>query len=107
MQLKYLKEERCSTCGARAVAETSRWIHSNGQPHEERTFSCGKVVEHSPNLSRNLIVKECPHTKEAQKKKEKLNKAQKELIDLVKTLDIDDDWKKQLKDHIEYMFKYA
>ncbi len=65
MIFEYIKEEICSDCGAYAYHDIFRGHHSNGEPFENRTFQCGKTIDHSPNFSRTRVTKNCSKTPES------------------------------------------
>lgn len=60
MNLLYIKTERCPVCDAEPNAESHDRPHCNGERREHRAFTCGHVVEYSPNFSRERVVTACP-----------------------------------------------
>ncbi len=60
MQLRHLKEDPCSTCGASVRSEEIASTHVNGEQFENRRFRCGKEIRWIPNFSRVEIHSDCP-----------------------------------------------
>jgi hypothetical protein len=100
MKLQLIKDEVCPTCKSIVVAESCRSVHCNGQGFEERTFKCGCVLSWSPNGERLEIRKNCPNSQEEIKKKERRTTALKKLVEYIDQLDVDEDWKNQVKRYL-------
>lgn len=100
MQLKLIPNDVCPDCGARTVCEGCEDFHVNGQGFEYRRFACGCELKWSPNFDRLLTSARCPHNPEETRKRQKRAAAECTLLDLLRTLDVDEAWKTRIRDAI-------
>lgn len=102
MELKEINESNCSNCGALIVSESVRSIHSNGHGFEIREFKCGRELAFIPNFMRIEVKRECPKAKSEQTKTKKRETAFELLVDFVEQLDVDKNWKDEVKSSVDY-----
>ncbi|RLI63945.1 MAG: hypothetical protein DRO67_04890 [Candidatus Asgardarchaeum californiense] len=104
MELKYIKENSCSECGAMIVRESRNpHSHCNGTTRETRTFACGRVVSYSPNFERVEVDTVCPNS-DKMKRREKLRCSLIEkLTDIVEKSKVDADFKRKIISHWDYI----
>lgn len=103
MKLTQIKEEYCSDCGSRVVAESQDRQHTNGHYNESRRYACGKEVAFSPNFMKVEVENPCPKSSKERAIKEKRKRASKKIIDMVNKLKIDKEWKKQILNSMKYI----
>lgn len=96
MILENIKDSVCPVCGAEAAEETKKHQHANGLWCETRTFSCGKSLYFSPNFNEVITIsdKQCKDDKEVQLKNKKRKCATENIHKYIKSLDVDEDFKK-------------
>lgn len=94
MELKLIKAQVCPDCGARTVSEECSHVHTNGQGFEHRAFACGCHLRWSPNFGRIECTAPCPNTMETKERERKRLVARNSLIEFIRNLDVDEEWKK-------------
>lgn len=94
MQLKLINATNCPNCLAETVSESCRSFHCNGEGFEERQFACGCVLAWSPNFSRLETKIKCSRHPDEIEKNNKRKRATNAVLEYIKLLDVDDDWKK-------------
>ena len=106
MELKHIKEEKCSDCGAKIIVEKiDKFTHSNGNVGEERYFACGKRIRFYPNYGEkcNIHVEEpCSNTKQTKSRDKKRKQLLDKVIEIVEKTGVDEEFKEKLLRHIKY-----
>jgi hypothetical protein len=108
MDLKHITTNRCPHCGCTIVTEetveTTKGVngieirvHVNGQRWETSKFACGHKIAWIPNFSREEVKQECKQSDAAKLKKAKRAKATEEAKAFIATLDVDEDWKNDVR----------
>lgn len=103
MEFKKLKDTVCPHCQSRVIEETCRSFHTNGEGNERRLFECGQDMRWSPNAGRILVDHLCSKHPDEVKRKEQERAAKQKLLEFVKTLDANDDWKQNVERHFQYI----
>ena len=103
MQLKLIKDTCCPNCGSETVAESCTHRHCNGQGFEVRTFKCGCELKWIPNFERLEIGRKCPKHPDEINFAEKRKVAKAKLLAFIKTLDVDDHFKKEPERGFSYI----
>lgn len=98
MNLTEIKQEKCPVCGSEVTAEVKNQRHTNGHYNEYRTFACGCSLHYIPNFERVEVEIQCPNSPNLVLIKEKRDKAIKLLERYINRLDVDDFFKKYVKD---------
>lgn len=114
MKFRYINENSCPICGDMNIikeevetynGEVNR--HSNGGVWEKRTFSCGQRLEYIPNFSKTQLSEYAICTKNDEYKTKMANRATaiQRVLDFIDSLtDVDDYFKKQMKQGHFYMY---
>jgi len=106
MELKHIKEEKCSDCGAAIATEITNQKHTNGLWNEERHFTCGKRVHFIPNYGIDYeprIDRECPNSKRVKAIHSKRSKLNEQITELINNSKVDGDYKQRLRDGIRFI----
>jgi len=81
VNLQHIKEETCSDCGARVIAEEQKSRHSNGEWFEGRSYECGKVIRYIPDFSRTQESYPCTRAAKYIEEQEKLEAAKDKIME--------------------------
>jgi hypothetical protein len=90
MNLKFLKTEKCPTCGCstiisesiKAEMDTQKLsTHCNGELWETREFLCGCVINYIPNFQKEVVNKyyHCQNDPDIIKNEKELKKVKNEI----------------------------
>lgn len=97
MKLQELKYESCPVCGSIVTMEQRSHEHSNGHWNEEIKFKCGCEIRFSPNFMQKQILHQCPKHPNEILKTEKRNNASRKLEKYIMKLDVDDEFKHNVR----------
>jgi len=97
MKLRELKYELCPVCKSIVTSEHRTNQHSNGHWNEEIEFKCGCEIRFSPNFMKEQILNQCPKHPNKVLKSEKRNKATQKLEKYITRLDVDDEFKNNIR----------
>ena len=111
MKLKYITTDKCPICGTDIIIEEriEKEIgafriktHTNGECWEHRRFACGQEIEYIPNYQVEMMseVYVCNNNEMYKIKLRKQKEANAQMIHFVESLDVDEDYKKALKNWI-------
>lgn len=111
MKLKYITTNKCPTCGTdiiieerieKDIASFQIRVHTNGECWEHRRFVCGQEIGYIPNCQTEELSKfnVCTNNNEYKNKIRKQKEANAQMIHFVESLDVDEDYKKALKNWI-------
>lgn len=103
MNLDYITDTVCNSCGAKVVAETRGVLDESGTPYETRTFECGHMQSYSPQISRYPVATvKCPNDPEELGRLSLREKAKASVTEFVTGLDVDDMWKNSILNRIHH-----
>ena len=98
--LKHIKEKKCPICGAFALIKTrSEYTGCEYATYEEIIyFNCGCEIRRDDE--RQITSIQCPNHPDLIAIEEKRKKTGEEIVDFVKNLDVDSEYKKWIIDDI-------
>lgn len=111
MDLCFIKTTACPHCGCAIVVRESIerdatgkniLTHCNGGRWEEREFLCGHTVAYVPNFRAEESRGRCAFSEEYIRKMEKRQRAEESLQEFISTLDCDEEFKRNLRNHFAW-----
>lgn len=112
MKLEYIKDMKCPICGTNIIISESIdtrsgeiHTHCNGERFEHRTFICGQEISYIPNYNSVELSKIniCTNNDEYKTKVIRRHNAKNDLIIAIENLNVDENYKTQLKHNIKWM----
>lgn len=102
MDLLYITDVVCDSCGAMAVAETKGGQDESGSPYETRTFKCGHIMVYSSQSRYPVSTVPCPKSSEETERQILRNTAKRLASHYIGNMNVDDVWKNNILNHIHY-----
>lgn len=111
MELQFIRTTACPRCGCAVVVRESIerdtfgkniLVHCNGGRWEEREFLCGHTVAYIPNFCAEESRGGCKFSVEFEQKMEKRRQAEESLQAFISTLDCDEAFKQNLRNHFAW-----
>lgn len=112
VNISFIKTIFCPICGCQTVVSESVEVdnerrkireHCNGGHWEHRTFACGYHVYYCPNYGYEEVIGKCKFDPDEMARAEKRKAFKQYLIQKIDDGDCQDDYKKRLKEAIQYV----